>query len=116
MTQQWLHFLEGVSGTLDAESMANLDDAFHFTKTGNSEVLDLWLRIAITHRYAAADARLEEFLMTVGRRKYLEPLYKELVKSDAGRARANAIYAKARPRYHALTTATIDEILNVEKK
>ncbi len=116
VTQQWLHFLEGVSGTLDAESMANLDDAFHFTKTGNSEVLDLWLRIAITHRYAAADARLEEFLMTVGRRKYLEPLYKELVKSDAGRARANAIYAKARPRYHALTTATIDEILNVEKK
>jgi aminopeptidase N len=116
VTQQWLHFLEGISGSLDADSMAKLDDAFHFTKTGNSEILDLWLRIAITHVYSAADARLEEFLTTVGRRKYLEPLYKELVKTDAGRARANAIYAKARPSYHASTTATIDEILKVGKK
>jgi len=57
------------------------------------------VRIAITHRYSARDARLEEFLMTVGAAQYLEPLYKELVKSDEGKARANAIYVKARPRY-----------------
>jgi hypothetical protein len=115
VTQQWLHFLEGISAGLDGASMAALDSAFHLTSTGNSEVLDLWLRISISHGYSAADARLEEFLMTVGRRKYLEPLYKELVKSEAGKSRANALYAKARPRYHAATAAALDEILSGKK-
>jgi len=111
VTHQWLHFLEGIADRLDAAAMAKLDDAFHFTQTGNCEVLDVWLRLAIAARYGAADARLEEFLMTVGRRKYLEPLYKELAKTDEGKQRARAIYAKARPRYHAATTASIDGIL-----
>jgi aminopeptidase N len=111
VTQQWVHFLEGIADSLDSPAMSRLDDAFHFTKSGNSEVLDVWLRIAIIHHYAAADARLEEFLMIVGRRKYLEPLYKELAKTEEGKARATAIYAKARPRYHAVSTAVIDEIL-----
>ena len=59
----------------------------------------------------AADPRLNEFLMNVGRRKYLKPLYSEMAKSDDGMARARAIYAKARPRYHAVSTGTIDKIL-----
>ena len=64
---------------------------------------------------ALMDARLEEFLMTVGRRKYLEPLYKELARTEAGKQRAQAIYARARPRYHAVTTGSIDEILAGKK-
>jgi leukotriene-A4 hydrolase len=115
VTQPWLHFLEGIGDALDAGAMAKLDEAFRFTSTGNSEVLDVWLRLAIQHRYAPADTRLENFLMTVGRRKYLEPLYKEMVKTGEGKVRANAIYAKARPLYHAMTTGTIDEILGRKK-
>ena len=49
--------------------------------------------------------------MTVGRRKYLKPLYTELAKTPAGLERARAIYSKARPRYHAVSTGTIDKIL-----
>jgi leukotriene-A4 hydrolase len=115
VTQQWLHFLEGIAGSLDPASMARLDEAFRFTQTGNDEVLDVWLRIAIARGYSAADARLESFLMTVGRRKYLEPLYKELARTEAGKQRAQAIYARARPRYHAVTTGSIDEILAGKK-
>jgi len=110
VTQQWLHFLEGIAESLDSASMAKLDEAFRFTQTGNDEILDVWLRIAIARGYAAADERLESFLMTVGRRKYLEPLYKELAKTEAGKQRAQSIYARARPRYHAVTTSSIDEI------
>jgi aminopeptidase N len=116
VTHQWLHFLEGLSGKLDADAMTKLDAEFHFTATGNCEVLDTWLRLAIQNGYAPADARLEEFLMTVGRRKYLEPLYKELAKTEAGLARAKAIYAKARPRYHAISAATIDAVLGEKKR
>ena len=111
VTQQWLHFLEGVAEGLDAAGMARLDAAYRFTDSGNSEILAVWLRLSIAARYGAADARLEEFLMTVGRRKFLEPLYKEMVKTEAGRTRAREIYARARPRYHAVSTATIDPIV-----
>jgi aminopeptidase N len=111
VTQQWLHLLEGIADALDAESMKKLDDAFHLTTTGNCEIADVWLRLAIANHYATADARLEEFLMTIGRRKYLEPLYKELAKTDAGMKRAREVYAKARPGYHAVATGTIDKIL-----
>ncbi len=116
VTHQWLHFLEGIAAKLDAGAMAKLDAEYRFTSTGNAEVLDTWLRLAITKGYAPADERLEEFLTTVGRRKYLEPLYKELAKTEAGLARARAIYAKARPRYHALATSTIDALLAEKKR
>ena len=111
VTQQWLHFLEGIADSLDTTSMKKLDDAFHLTSTGNCEIADVWLRLAIANGYTAVDARLEEFLMTIGRRKFLEPLYKELAKTDAGMKRARTIYAKARPRYHAMSATTIDKIL-----
>jgi aminopeptidase N len=111
VTQQWQHFLEGIAAGIDAAQMQALDARFGFTRTGNCEILDIWLRLSIQCGYQQADARLEEFLMDVGRRKYLEPLYKELRKTPAGLERAKAIYAKARPRYHAVSSGTIDEVL-----
>ena len=44
--------------------------------------------------------RLESFLTSVGRRKFLMPLYSELIKTPGGVAKARVIYAKARPFYH----------------
>ncbi len=110
-TQQWLHFLEALAPALDAEAMAALDGRFGLTSTGNAEILCVWLRLSIQHGYAAADAALERFLTDVGRRKFLQPLYKELCKSAAGKERALAIYARVRPRYHSVSTGTIDAIV-----
>lgn len=115
VTQQWQHFLEGLESDLDASAMAKLDARFALTQTGNSEVLVIWLRLAIRHGYKPADARLQDFLMTVGRRKFLEPLYKQLAATQQGLERAKSIYAGARPRYHAVTAGTIDEILGIKR-
>lgn len=115
VTQQWQHFLEGLESDLDASAMAKLDARFALTQTGNSEVLVIWLRLAIRHGYKPADARLQDFLMTVGRRKFLEPLYKQLAATQQGLERAKSIYAGARPRYHAVTAGTIDEILGTKR-
>ncbi|MBK7644570.1 MAG: M1 family metallopeptidase [Planctomycetes bacterium] len=112
VTQQWLHFLEGIAEGIDGSSLRALDARYRFTSSGNCEILDVWLRLSIRCSYAKADARLEEFLMQVGRRKYLEPLYKELARSPSGLERAKAIYAKARPRYHAVSQGTIDTLLD----
>ncbi len=110
-TQEWLHFLTALPEKLDAKQMAELDQAFHFTKTGNDEILDQWLLMAIRNHYTAADARLRSFLIEVGRRKYIKPLYQELAKTPEGKAKAREIYRVARPGYHPIAAATIDEIL-----
>ena len=114
VTQQWLHFLEGLPDSMSPEQMAELDGVFHFTASGNNEILAVWLRLSIHNGYEAAYPRLEEFLMTVGRRKFLKPLYAELAKSSEGLGWARRVYASARPRYHAVSTGTIDEILEWE--
>ena len=110
-TQQWLHFLRALPEKMAGRRMKELDDAFGFTATGNSEILDEWLALAIRHDYTPAAARLEQFLTGQGRRKYVAPLYKEMVKTGAGRARARGIYTKARPMYHALLRRELDEIV-----
>jgi hypothetical protein len=67
--------------------------------------------MAVRTGYKPADARLEQFLIEVGRRKYVKPLYEEFAKTPRGKARAQAIYAKARPGYHPITQSTVDAIL-----
>ena len=111
VTQQWQHFLAEMPAEAGPDDMARLDEAFHFTQTGNSEVLCAWLELAIQRGYTPADATLEAFLMNVGRRKFLVPLYKALIATPAGRERALSIYARARPRYHAVSTKTLDGLL-----
>ena len=59
-----------------------------------------------------ANARLEDFLIHTGRRKFLNPLYNELAKTDEGLQRARSIYKKARPNYHFVATNTFDKLLN----
>lgn len=111
-THHWLYFLRNVGDTLTAEKMKDLDDAFHFTQSGNSEIQCDWYLHCISNKYTTAYPYLEKFLMTVGRRKFLKPLYIELAKTNDGLQMAKAIYAKARPGYHAVSTGTIDGILN----
>ena len=111
VTQQWQRFLECARTDPNAERMATLDEAFDFTNFGNFEVLSAWLELSIRADYAPAAERLEEFLMTVGRRKFLQPLYEALMETESGRARAREIYARARPRYHAVSYGTLDGIV-----
>lgn len=110
-THEWLRFINNLPDSLSQAQMKGLDDAFGFTKTGNSEIADAWFIHAIRNQYTAAYPSMEEFLTSVGRRKFLTPLYREMVKSDAGKEMAKSIYAKARPNYHYVATQTMDGIV-----
>jgi hypothetical protein len=110
-TQEWLHFLRALLETLPTSKMSELDGSYHLTDRGNAEIAQQWLLIAIRNRYKPADARLESFLTTIGRRKFLLPLYGALLKTPEGKARAEAIYAKARPFYHPITVESVDKLL-----
>ena len=110
-TQEWLHFLKSLTQDLDGKKMEELDQAFHLTRSGNSEIAFRWLLMSIRNRYEPAYPRLEEFLMSIGRRKFIKPLYEELAKTPEGKERALAIYRRARPTYHPIAVTSIDEVL-----
>jgi aminopeptidase N len=110
-THHWLHFIRNLPGKLDAQKMADLDATFRFSESGNSEILSDWFVKVIDSRYQPAYPALERFLTTVGRRKFLRPLYMELAKTPEGTEMGLRIYEKARPGYHSVSRNTIDEIL-----
>ncbi|WP_034257035.1 M1 family metallopeptidase [Adhaeribacter aquaticus] len=108
-THEWLYFLNGVSSQLTYGRMAELDQTFNFTDSGNAEILAVWLHEAIKQEYLPAEAVLENFLLHVGRRKFLVPLYKALREQNPEQAKS--IYTKARANYHAVATSTLDALL-----
>ena len=110
-TQQWQYFLGKLPASLTTAQLQDLDATFDLTSKRNSEVLFEWLRIAIRHHYQRAMPALERFLVTVGRRKFVRPLFQDLEAQDWGKAEAVRIYAKARPGYHSVTTSTLDAIV-----
>ena len=115
-THEWLRFLRLLPADLSIGQMTALDRAFAFSDSGNSEILAQWLATAIHVGYEPAYPALENFLTTVGRRKFLTPLYKGLVKTPEGLRRARSIYAKARPNYHSVAVGTIDEVVKWDER
>jgi leukotriene-A4 hydrolase len=113
-THEWRHFLGVLPLTLDRQKMRELDERFKLTSSGNVEILDRWLRMAVRSEYEPAYHRIEKFLLTVGRKRYLKPLYEELVKMPGRRKWASEIYAIARPGYHPITQTTLDKIFNTD--
>jgi len=110
-TQEWQYFLQEMPPTLPIDRLASLDAAFGFSELRNAEVLYEWLRIAIRQHYRPAMPALERFLLSQGRRKFVRPLFEDLMKTEWGKPEAKRIYALARPSYHAVTTQTLDGIV-----
>jgi hypothetical protein len=111
VTQQRQRFLASLPERVTPALMADLDATFRFSERANAEVLFLWLRLAIRSTYRAAYPALDRFLSSQGRRKFVEPLFAELVKTGGGRAEAARIYEKARPMYHATTRQAVEATL-----
>jgi leukotriene A-4 hydrolase/aminopeptidase len=110
-SHEWLYFIRKLPKELSQEKLKELDDAFGFTNSGNSEILAAWFIPAIQNGYAPADAAIEKFLIKVGRRKFLVPIYKALLEAKGGKEKAKVIYAKARPNYHFVAVNTLDEMM-----
>ncbi len=111
-THHWLHFLRSLPNEISSERMADLDQTFGFTRSGNSEIQFAWFMHTIANKYQPADQALHDFLTGVGRRKFIKPLFEQLIKTEDGRKRAESVYKEARPGYHPVTYQTIDEILD----
>ena len=110
---EWRQFFLKLSNRLDLEQMAELDAAFNLSDSSNVEILYLWLVRSIETRYEPGIERLEQFLLEVGRNKFIRPLYQELADTDWGHEWAVEIYQRARPGYHALTRQAAERALGL---
>ena len=110
-SHEWLHFLKNLPEKLSQAQMAEVDRFGNLTESGNSEIVTAWGVISIRNGYELMQPKIESFLINTGRRKFLSPLYNELIKTAAGRNRAREIYKKARPNYHFVATNTFDKLL-----
>jgi len=110
-THEWLHFLKNLPAKLSRQQMEELDHFGEFSASGNAEIISAWGVIAIRNNYEKMFPKIEDFLVNTGRRKFLTPLYQELLKTEAGKERARKIYKKARPNYHFVATNTFDNLI-----
>ncbi len=110
---QWRHFLIGLEGQLDADTMAAMDEKFALVGQQNHEILFLWLMRSVEAEYQPGIERLETFLLEVGRNKFTQPLYAALAASGWGRDWAVEVYERARPGYHPLTRQAAERALGL---
>jgi len=129
-THHWLHLLrqlhissDGLPGRLSREEMAGLDARFHFTQTQNAEIACDWFVLSIQSDYRPAYQAMHDFLLRVGRRKFLMPIYEALLAQHVvidgkyvpafaqGKEMATEIFLQAEPGYHSVAARSLRELL-----
>ncbi|MGV0920783.1 M1 family metallopeptidase [Empedobacter falsenii] len=111
-TNEWVHFIRQIDTTKNTkEDLAYLDSIYDFTNSKNPEIECAWFEKAFLMHYDKVNTNAKEFLVNVGRRKFLEPLYLALKESNQLDLAKN-IYKDARPNYHFVARQTIDTMLN----
>jgi aminopeptidase N len=113
-THEWLHFLDNLPRGVPGDRLADLDRQFALTDVKNARIAHSWLLTAIRNDYEPAWPRLEHYLIGIGRRILIKPLYEELMKTPEGAERARRIFAVARQGYHPIAAESIAEV--IEKK
>ncbi|MBV7539116.1 M1 family metallopeptidase [Duganella sp. sic0402] len=105
---EWMHFLNGIDGKASALQMQQLDQNFALGKTANNEIAYRFLQASVKAGYNVREP-LGKFLMSVGRQKFVVPLYAALLKNPNEKDWAKSLYAKARSHYHPVTQASVDK-------
>jgi hypothetical protein len=96
---------------MEAAQLGALDRRFKLTESMNSEIAHVWYRLAIANRYTAAYPAMERYMVSIGRRKLIVPLYRDLAATPEGKSLAVKIYSKARDGYHPVAQSTVDALL-----
>jgi hypothetical protein len=110
-TQEWVHFIDSLPRKMGGEKLTTLDRQLKLTDSPNAEIAHVWFRLAISNRYSAAYPAMERYMVSIGRRKLIVPLYRDLAATPEGKSLAVKIYAKARDGYHPVAQSTVDALL-----
>jgi leukotriene-A4 hydrolase len=114
-TYQWVRFLLQLPKNVPLDKLAELDAAAHLTGTANPEIAERWYPLTVRSGYLAARPAIRAFLIAIGRRKLVKPLYEALANTDEGRTFARAVFAEARSNYHPITVAMVEALLSQDR-
>ncbi|MDP4944678.1 MAG: M1 family metallopeptidase, partial [Alishewanella sp.] len=89
---EWLYFINNLPLDISLGQLQQLDGAFQLTQSSNSEIAHAWFLLALKTDYAAVLPALESYLINIGRRKLILPLYKQLASTPEGLALARKVY------------------------
>jgi hypothetical protein len=108
---EWQLYLESVPRPAPAELCAALDERFGLTDSTNHEVLVGWLVLALASSYHRVVPRAEEVLGSVGRMKFLRPLYLVLASDERTRPIARRTFERFASGYHPIARQIVESVL-----
>jgi len=114
-TQEWVHFINKLPENGQVPLMIGIDQLHQLKNCGNAEIMTAWFVKAIKNGYKGVREPMADFLIQIGRRKFLRPIYTELSKNVDDKDFALTVYKEARPNYHSISYNTIDEILGYKE-
>jgi len=112
VANEWMKFLNDIDGKADAAKLKELDRAFGLAKSSNNEIAFRFYRASINAGHRDVRESINSFLMSVGRQRFVVPLYAALRKNAEDKAWAEAVYKRARERYHPATQKSVDKEMN----
>jgi len=112
---EWLHFINNLPLNLALDKMNVLDEAFNLTNSSNAEIAHAWYMLALSAGYEKVYPAVGEYLVSIGRRKLIVPIYKKLAEDPAKKSWVTDVYNEARPGYHPLAQGTVDGVLGLNK-
>jgi hypothetical protein len=101
----------------NAKELLNFNQLFEVSRTGNSEILFAWLMLCIQLDIWDQENEqvMRHFLSSVGRRKFIAPLYKTMIKFNQSE-RAIQYFDSYQSSYHAVTRNTVQELINTRNE
>jgi aminopeptidase N len=112
--QEWVRFLDQQPADLEDGKLSELRSTYRLGADGNAEIALSWFELVIRAAYEPAYADLERFLLDTGRWRLVETLFRELSRTESGRALGERIYAKAKPGYHRSIRDAVERLLYPE--
>lgn len=107
---EWQLYLEALPRPTPQGVLDELEARWKLTGSTNMEVLVSWLDLALESGVDVVD-RADAVLGSVGRMKYLKPLYGALAKRQETRARARKIFEQYKGGYHPIAQQVVDGML-----
>lgn len=107
---EWLHFIEQLPRNLTAQQLIELEMAFSLSQSQNAEIFTAWAKLVIPLNHQQIIQPLRQFLVSVGRQKFIVPIYTELKANPQWRSWARQVYREARPGYHPIAQQQLDRL------
>ena len=93
--------------------MKMIDKQLKFSTEANPAIKSDWFLLSVKTGYKEIRPNMEAFLTKIGRRWYIESIYRAAKdsKDPENLEWGKSVYLKAKPNYHYVSRSTIEEIL-----